>query len=42
LPLRVIDSGAKEDFGTPDLLDGASVGTAPAGPVADRCRSNAP
>ena len=39
LPLLAIESGAEDNCGAPDLLDGASV---PFGPSVERARSNAP
>src|ERR1700739_4255983 len=41
LPLRVIDSGAKDNLGAPDLLDGVTAGSAPNAPLVERGRSNA-
>src|ERR1700722_1159776 len=42
LPLRAIESGAKDNGGLPGLLEEPVAGGTPAGPTPDRSRSNAP
>jgi hypothetical protein len=41
LPLRLIKKVANPIFGAADVLDGAGVGNARLGPLADQGRSNA-